>query len=229
VTSVFGFTHRRSSGVSSGPYADANLATHVGDAADAVAENRRRFADRRGLSLDRVVWMDQVHGTAVVVVDGPRMTPPTADALVTATPGLAVVVLVADCVPVVLRADDVVAVVHAGRRGAAEGVVTRAVESMRELGAGQIDADIGPAICGACYEVPPTMQRDVEVLLPGSACDTRSGGSGLDLRAGLVAQLATLDVDAVVSSTCTAEAPHLFSHRRDGVTGRQAAYVMLEQ
>jgi YfiH family protein len=227
VSGVYGFTHRRSSGVSGGPYAEANLATHVGDLAEAVAENRRRFADRRGVASDRVVWMDQVHGTSVAVVDGPRSEPPVADALVTASPGLVLAVLVADCVPVVLLGDDVVGVAHAGRRGAAAGVVLRTVEAMRELGATTIDANLGPAICGDCYEVPAQMQHEVDTDLPGSACSTRAGTPGLDLRAGLARQLEELGIATQVSPTCTAESPHLFSHRRDGVTGRQAAYAML--
>ena len=223
-----GFTHRRSTGVSRPPYDDANLALHVGDDPVAVAENRRQFADRRGVALDRVVWMEQVHGTAVTVVDGPRPEPPVSDALVTATPGLVLAVLVADCVPVLLRADGVVGVAHAGRRGAADGVVVRTVEVMRELGADAIEAELGPAICGGCYEVPAEMQAAVATVLPGSDCLTRAGTPGLDLRAGLSRQLTELGVLVTSSATCTAEAPHLFSFRRDGVTGRQAGYAMLE-
>lgn len=71
------------------------------------------------------------------------------------------------------------------------------------------------------------MRDAVERELPGSACQTRAGTPGLDLRAGLVRQLSELGVEVEVSSTCTAEAPHLFSHRRDNQTGRQAGYAML--
>ena len=224
---VHGFTHRRSSGVSLAPYDDANLALHVGDDAARVAENRRLFAERRGVDVGAVAWMDQVHGADVAVVDAAPVTPPAVDALVTTRPGLLLAVLVADCVPVVLTSERVVAVAHAGRRGAAAGVVARTVERMRELGAGSLHAVLGPAICGQCYEVPEAMRDEVEAALPGAACTTRTGSAGLDLRAGLANQLTALGVAVDVSQTCTAEAPHLFSHRRDGVTGRQAGWAML--
>jgi YfiH family protein len=214
--------------VSRPPYDDANLATHVGDDPAAVQVNRQHFADRRGVDVERVVWMDQVHGVSVAVVDGPRAEPPVADALVTTTPGLVVAVLVADCVPIVFLADGVVGVAHAGRRGAAAGIAVRTVEVMRELGVDEIDAHLGPAICGRCYEVPAAMQAEVEAALPGSACPTSAGTTGLDLRAGLGRQLADIGVNVMSTLTCTAEAPHLFSHRREGVTGRQAGYAVLD-
>lgn len=224
---LHGFTHRRSSGISLAPFDDANLALHVGDDPQRVAENRRRFAERRGVAVESVAWMDQVHGTQVAVVDSVPASAPTADALVTSRPGVLLAVLVADCVPVVLVSDSVVGVAHAGRRGAAGGIVPATLAAMRRLGAGDVLAVLGPAICGSCYEVPEAMQVEVEAALPGSACLTRAGTPGLDLRAGLARQLAALGVVVEVSATCTAEAPHLFSHRRDGVTGRQAGYAML--
>ncbi|GAA4304207.1 hypothetical protein GCM10023148_58220 [Actinokineospora soli] len=89
--------------MSKAPYDSFNLGDHVGDDPDAVAANRARLADELGLGADRVVWMEQVHGRTVGVVDGPRAEPVEAtDALVTAEPGLALVALVADCVPVLL-------------------------------------------------------------------------------------------------------------------------------
>ena len=223
-----GFTHRRSTGVSAPPFDDANLALHVGDDPDAVLRNRALFAERRGVGAEQVAWMDQVHGADVVVVDGPQREVPQADALVTAAPGLLLAVLVADCVPVVLTSERVVGVAHAGRRGAAAGVALTTVAAMRALGAQDIGAALGPAICGACYEVPAAMQAEVEAVLPGSACTTRAGTAGLDLRAGLTRQLVAAGVAVDASTTCTAEAPHLFSHRREGVTGRQAGYAMVE-
>jgi purine-nucleoside/S-methyl-5'-thioadenosine phosphorylase / adenosine deaminase len=224
----------RSGGVSQGPYASFNLATHVGDDPAAVAANRRRLASAAGLPPDHIVWMEQIHGTTVAAVDGPRSAPVEAtDGLVTATPGVAVAVLVADCVPVLLAdpVAGVVAAVHAGRVGAAAGVLPRAVEVLRSLGGDpdRTDALLGPAVCGACYEVPADMQAAVESRLPGSAVRTRAGTTGLDLRAGLARQLAALGVARIVTDPrCTAEDRELFSHRRDGTTGRQAAVAWLE-
>ena len=151
----------------------------------------------------------------------------------TATPGVAVAVLVADCVPVLLSdaVAGVVAAVHAGRVGAAAGVVPRALEAIRSTGGdpARSDALLGPAVCGACYEVPPDLQAAVESRLPGSAVRTRAGTTGLDLRAGLARQLAGLGLDRIVTDPrCTAEDAELYSHRRDGVTGRQAAVAWIE-
>ncbi|CAA9271004.1 MAG: FIG00003370: Multicopper polyphenol oxidase [uncultured Corynebacteriales bacterium] len=224
----------RSGGVSPAPYDSFNLGDHVGDDPAAVAANRRRLAAAAGLAPEHVVWMEQIHGATVTAVDGPRTGPVEAcDGLVTATPGVAVAVLVADCVPVLLAdaGAGVVAAVHAGRVGAAAGVLRRAVERLVELGGdpGRTDALLGPAVCGACYEVPAQMRAAVESRLPGSAVRTRRGTPGLDLRAGLARQLAGLGVAGVVTDPrCTAEDRELFSHRRDGVTGRQAAVAWIE-
>lgn len=227
VVAVHGFTHRRSTGVGRPPFDDANLALHVGDDPARVQENRRLFAERRGADPSSVAWMDQVHGADVLVLDAPPTTPPAVDALVTARPGVLLAVLVADCVPIVVVGDRAVGVAHAGRRGAAAGIASNVVATLRALDDGPLLARLGPAICGGCYEVPDVMRDEVEATLPGSACRTAQGTAGLDLRAGLARQLASLGVEVQMSSTCTAEAPHLFSHRRDGVTGRQAGYALL--
>ena len=223
----------REGGRSRRPFDSFNLSTLVGDDPDAVAANRRRLAEELGLGDGGVVWMEQVHGRTVTVVDGPRDEPAEAtDALVTARQGLAVAALAADCVPVLLGdpVAGVVAAVHAGRVGARIGVVPAAVAAMVEAGASVADIEVllGPAICGRCYEVPPQMQADVEAHLPGSACRTRAGTTGLDLRAGLWEQLAALGVAKIgVDPRCTAEDLSLFSHRREGTTGRLAAIVWL--
>lgn len=225
----------RHGGVSVPPYASFNLGEHVGDHPEAVAANRERLAAGVGLPAQRLVWMQQVHGRAVAVVEGPLPKPvPATDALVTAEPGLAVVVLVADCVPVLLAdpVAKVVGAVHAGRAGAAAGVLAAALEAMQRLGAriDNVEVLVGPSACGQCYEVPAPMQADVAARLPGSACRTRRGTAGLDLRAGLRRQLAAAGVARVgVDPRCTLEDPALYSYRRDGVTGRLAAVTWLEQ
>jgi len=224
----------RAGGRSAAPYDSFNLGDHVGDDPAAVAANRNRLADELGLAPSRVVWMEQVHGRTVTVVDGPLDGPAEAtDALVATVPGLAVVALVADCVPVLLADAEagVVAAVHAGRVGARVGVLTAAVTAMREAGAdpSRMEALLGPSVCGDCYEVPAVMRADVEARLPGSACQTRTGGPGLDLRAGLWRQLADAGVGRIgVDPRCTVEDRTLFSHRRDGTTGRLAAITWCE-
>ncbi|MGW4826783.1 peptidoglycan editing factor PgeF [Amycolatopsis japonica] len=224
----------RAGGASRAPYDTFNLGDHVGDDAGDVYANRKRLATELGLADDRLAWMEQVHGRTVTIVDGSETSAAEAtDALVTAEPGLALVVLVADCVPLLLADAEagVVAAVHAGRVGARVGVVPAAVEAMRSVGAepARTEALLGPAICGDCYEVPADMAADVEKHVPGSACKTRKGTPGLDLRAGLWRQLADLGVGKIgVDPRCTNEDKTLFSFRRDGTTGRIAGITWLD-
>jgi YfiH family protein len=224
----------RAGGASRPPYDTFNLGDHVGDDEGNVYANRKRLAAELGLAEDKLAWMEQVHGRTATTVDGSETRAAEAtDALVTATPGVALVVLVADCVPVLLADAEagVVSAVHAGRVGTRVGVVPAAVEAMREAGAevGRIEALLGPAICGDCYEVPAAMAADVEKHVPGSACKTRQGTPGLDLRAGLWRQLADLGVGKIgVDPRCTNEDKTLFSYRRDGTTGRIAGITWID-
>lgn len=223
----------RRGGASRPPYDSFNLAGGTGDDPVAVAANRRRLATAIGVPPSSVSWMSQVHGDRIEVVDRPRRAAiPDTDALVTGTRGIALVVLVADCVPVLLAdaAAGVVAVAHAGRVGASAGIGERVVDAMVDRGAsvGGIDVLLGPAICGGCYEVPAEMAADVDARLPGSRCRTADGTPGLDIRAGLARQLTDRGVRQVTADPrCTAEDPDLFSYRRDGVTGRQAGVAWL--
>ena len=223
----------RRGGRSASPYDSFNLGDHVGDDPAAVAANRGRVARELAVPEDRLVWMSQVHGTGVAVVDGPQDGPvPATDALVTSTPGLVLCVLVADCVPVLLAdpVAGVVAAVHAGREGLRQGVLPAALSAMAGLGARarHVTALLGPAVCGLDYEVPEAMQAEVARVVPEAAVATRQGTAGLDLRAGVEAVLVRAGIPEVVQDLrCTVEDPTLFSHRRDGVTGRQAGLVWL--
>jgi YfiH family protein len=215
-----------------------NLADHVGDDDAVVAANRARLAELIGLPEQDVVYMEQIHSPNVTEVttellDELEGTPvEVTDALVTTVPGVALVVLTADCVPVLLSDEDagVVAAVHAGRIGARNGIIARTVERMEELGAtpSAVHALLGAAAAGEDYEVPESMAEDVEERLPGSRTTTTAGTPGLDIRAGITRQLLGLGVraiDADPRSTITAE--NFFSYRREGATGRQAAVVWM--
>lgn len=221
--------------MSAPPYASFNLGDHVGDDPVAVAANRQRLASVIGLSSERFVWMEQIHGRTVTVVDGPVTgAVPATDALVTTVPNLALVTLSADCVSVLLSDEEagVVAAAHAGRIGARIGIVPRVLEAMVSLGARpeRIGALLGPAASGRRYEVPAAMRDDVEAHLPGSATRTVDGTPGLDLRAGLRRQLVEAGVAAVAEDPrCTIEDTMLFSHRRDAPTGRIASIIWLEE
>ncbi|OIK29304.1 peptidoglycan editing factor PgeF [Streptomyces malaysiense] len=230
----FAFTDRWG-GVSAAPYEELNLGGAVGDTPGAVAANRELAARSLGLDPARVVWMNQVHGAEVAVVDEPWGTRPVpeVDALVTARRGLALAVLTADCVPVLLAdpVAGVAAAAHAGRPGMVEGVVPATVRAMVELGAApeRIVARTGPAVCGRCYEVPETMRAEVAVVEPTAHAETSWGTPAVDVSAGVHAQLDRLGVcDRAHSPVCTLESRDHFSYRRDRTTGRLAAYVWLD-
>ncbi len=213
----------RSAGVSTGRYAGLNLGAHVDDAPDAVSENRRRLTARLGRP---VVYMDQCHGAQVEVVDGVPEVPPSCDGLVTRSTEVALAVLVADCVPVLLSGTGgVVAAVHAGRPGLVAGVVPRTLEVMRDLGAGEVDAVVGPSVCGRCYEVPAEMRDVAAGVQPVSATVSWTGTPAIDVGAGVVAQLRDAGVEVRWVPGCSRERDDLYSYRRDGPTGRFAGVV----
>lgn len=227
-------TTTRAGGVSAPPFDSFNLGDHVGDEPSAVAANRERLGRELGLGSDRLVWMEQVHGRTVTVVDGPTKDPiPVTDALVTTQRDLGLVVLTADCVPVLLSDEDagVIAAVHAGRVGARIGIIPRVLDAMVAQGAqvSRIGAFLGPAASGRQYEVPAHMQADVERHLPGSASTTVRKTPGLDIRAGIRRQLVDLGVSAVaMDPRCTIEDRTLFSHRRGAPTGRLASVIWID-
>ncbi|MEV5955254.1 peptidoglycan editing factor PgeF [Streptomyces sp. NPDC051987] len=230
----FAFTDRWG-GVSAAPYEELNLGGAVGDDSELVRTNREIAAKSLGLDPGRVVWMNQVHGKDVAVVDEPwgERPVPEVDAVVTARRGLALAVLTADCTPVLL-ADPVagiVAAAHAGRPGMVAGVVPAAVRTMAELGAepARIVARTGPAVCGRCYEVPEAMRAEVAAVEPAAHAETGWGTPAVDVSAGVHAQLARAGVlDRAQSPVCTLESGDHFSYRRDRVTGRLAGYVWLD-
>ncbi|MCH1868283.1 polyphenol oxidase family protein [Nocardioides sp. CFH 31398] len=198
---------------------------------DGFAEALARLEATTGACFAR---MTQVHGDVVHEVaddpgPGPRDDVPTGDGLVTARPGVGLMVRVADCVPVVLAdpGTGALGVAHAGREGVRLGVVTRTVARLRELGAGPgLRAWVGPHVCGSCYEVPVTMRAEVAAVVPATWSTTRQGTPGLDLGAGVVAQLDAAGVDAELVGGCTLEDPAAHSYRRDGAaSGRLAGLV----
>lgn len=230
----FAFTDRWG-GVSAVPYEELNLGGAVGDDPDAVRTNRGLAAKSLGLDPARVVWMNQVHGPDVAVVEEPWGSSeiPSVDAIVTVRRGLALAVLTADCTPVLLAdpVAGVAAAAHAGRPGMVAGVVPAAVRAMVELGAdpARIVARTGPAVCGRCYEVPDAMRAEVAAVEPAAYAETTWGTPAVDVTAGVHAQLERLGVrDREQSPVCTIESGDHFSYRRDRTTGRLAGYVWLD-
>jgi polyphenol oxidase len=177
-------------------------------------------------------WLRQVHGGEVVVVQGSPLTGLAADAQVTTRAGVALAVHTADCGPVALVSPQgVLGVVHAGWRGVQAGVLGAAVEAMRHLGAGQVEAWIGPCIHAECYEFGAAELAALERTLgPTVRGRTADGRPALDLPAAITAALAAVGVEAVErSGACTACDARYFSHRARGEAGRQAMVAWLEQ
>ncbi len=235
-----GFT-RRGGGMSRPPYEGFNLALHVGDAVEAVAANRTALSAELGVP---VVFGRQVHGVralAITAADGVPADPPHqdvaeddgCDALVTTDPGLALGVLVADCVPVLLADAQarVVGVAHAGRVGLLTGVLQQVLAQMSGHGARieRIRVALGPAAGPCCYEVPEEMRAAAAAQIEALFATTSRGTPALDLRAGCHDVLRSSGVTEVQNiGGCTLEDPQSFSYRRGSPTGRFAGVVRLQ-
>ena len=219
----FTFFTDRLGGYSQGDFSSLNLALHVQDDPDLVSQNRDVIASQYGATM----YMNQVHGDDVSIITRIDQQSPTCDALVTATPGITLAVLTADCIPLLLSSHSVVAAVHVGRRGLVNGVARKAVHVMRELGAGTISGKIGPSICGTCYEVDQKTFDEVVLRHPLAKSTTKVGTPSLDLSKALVADLDSLSVACTIDTRCTNEDPNLFSYRKSHRTGRQAGLIRL--
>lgn len=212
----------RVGGVSEGPYESLNVAVKTGDEPGRVVDNRRRLAAALGLAPENVLMGHQVHGAELRSHDGPQRPPLYAevipspidvDAHATDQPGLAPLVMTADCLPVALAGPGGVAMAHGGWRGLAGGILATAAQAVRAEGAA-----IGPGIGPCCYEVGQ------EVLAEFAGLEGVAEGRMLDLPAVARALLGRAGVHEVEDAAiCTSCNPELFySHRRDGErTGRQ--------
>lgn len=221
------FTTRRG-GFSLGPYRSLNLGRFTDDDPDAVARNRGALASGLGV---RFAYARQVHGARVarlleVPADGLPAQP--ADGQATALSGLAPMVLTADCLPIALAGGGAVAMVHAGWRGLAAGVIGEGVRAVRELqedAGAPLHAAIGPGAGVCCYEV----SDDVREVFASYGPEVRRNRN-LDLKAIARRQLEAAGASSIDDvGLCTICSESLFfSHRRDhGVTGRQAGLVWL--
>ncbi|MDQ3662510.1 MAG: polyphenol oxidase family protein [Actinomycetota bacterium] len=212
------FTNR-TGGVSAAPYHSLNLAAWGGDDPAVVAQNRARAAEAVGFDNTRLALCRQVHGTDVrEIVRGEAGVLGEADVLVVREPGPVAGILTADCAPVVVWGESGAAVLHGGWRGLAAGVVERGAAAV-----GAHAAWVGPCIRACCYAVGPEV---VDAF--------RSGGlpvadeNHVDPGAAAEAALRKAGVGRIAdSAVCTGCDPSYFSYRREGVTGRQGAFVGL--
>jgi len=237
--SVGVLTTTRQGGVSGAPYDDGvgggglNLGTHVGDGADIVARNRALL--RQQLPSEPL-WLTQVHGTGVIHAD---MSPTSteADACITAQPEQVCAIMTADCMPVLLADSraQVVGAAHAGWRGMASGVLQATVNAMRERGADQIVAWLGPGIGPNAFEVGQDVLQAFEPWATGhsafKAIEARPGKLFADLPALAKVILASVGVSNVAGGQhCTLSDPaRFYSFRRDRITGRMATMIWIKR
>jgi purine-nucleoside/S-methyl-5'-thioadenosine phosphorylase / adenosine deaminase len=191
------------------------------DAGDPRSDERarRRFEAVIG-SPRRWAWANQVHGSTVLIPDRPGQAG-DADALLTDDRGIVLLVATADCVPVVIEGERSTAMIHAGWRGMAQGVVAAGVEAMRDAGDRPLRAAIGPSIGPCCYEVGPEV---LDALAPCHAVTTW-GTPSVDLWAAAAAQLDGLELWR--AEVCTFTNQEYLSYRRDGTTRRQVSVTWL--
>jgi len=233
---VHGFTDREG-GVSPGPFASLNLGGRIGDDPTNVQLNRRAVLDTLGHSGSNLVSLRQVHGDQVVEVSHMAGRSIQADALWTRDRRAVISALVADCVPLLI-ADQrarAVAAVHAGWRGTRQRIGARMVERLDAAGFGLADlrVAIGPAVGPCCFAIGSDVADALRAAFPeaGDAIRHRSDGAlvadlwALNRLCLIEAGLAPGQID--VLRVCTSCTPTLFSHRRDGTTGRQAGVIAL--
>ncbi|NTX79928.1 polyphenol oxidase [Serratia proteamaculans] len=221
----------RHGGVSLPPYDALNLGTHVGDEAQAVAGNRQRLVE--GADLPQMpVWLEQVHGTRVVRLDGQTPADLQADAVYSNVPGQVCAVMTADCLPVLFcsQAGDEVAAAHAGWRGLCNGVLEQTLSAFAAE-PGSITAWLGPAIGPQQFEVGPEVRAAfIAVDDAAAAAFTPLGDKFLaDIYLLARQRLQRAGIHAIYGGDrCTvSEISHFFSYRRDGITGRLASLIWL--
>ena len=210
------FISDRFGGVSKPPYHELNIALHVGDDPAAVAKNRKLLFEKAG--IEDAVFMNQIHSCNIQYVD--HICTPTCDGLITDRPNLPLAVMSADCYGVLLFDEQkgVIAALHAGRKGAMGGIVTKALEMMQnDFGAKRMQAVISPGIGVCCYEVGEEILTSVNKRY--------IQGKHLNIKKMIVDQLREFGVEYHDYGICTACSKNYYSYRREGVTGRFASII----
>jgi len=234
---VFAGTTTRQGGVSVAPYDSLNLGDHVGDSADAVANNRSLLKQRCNLPAEPV-WLKQVHGTAVVNAAAVNDIP-VADASYSHQSNSVCAVMTADCLPLLLcdQAGSVVAAVHAGWRGLADGVIEATIKEM-DVTASKLMAWLGPAIGSKVFEVGDEVRQQFIDVDPqaveafqSSELSSTQGRWLADIYLLARQRLASLGLEQVYGGHCCTytDAERFYSYRRDGVTGRMASLIWLDK
>ena len=222
----------RSGGVSEPPYNSLNVAYHVGDRPADIMTNHKLLANAVGYDFKKLVFMNQIHSNEVVIIDEESFEVPSCDALVTDLPNTPLMVMSADCAPL-LMADGtrgVIAAIHTGRVGAFGNIVTNVIRTMQEhygCEPDNIEVAAGPRICASCYEVSQKEIDEAVGLGYSFACNQRH----LDIDAVLKHQLLECGIQEEhidflpYCTKCASD--EFFSYRAEGVTGRNASVIVL--
>lgn len=231
----------RHGGQSQAPYDSLNLAFHVGDCAQDVAQNRQILLQSLGLSDRELVAMEQLHGNNIIVLDLnveiPRNSPPQGDCLLSNRDDVALLVMVADCNPILLYdpVRDVFGVVHAGRKGVELGILPAALHKMcAHFGCSMRDiiGFVGASIRSCCYEVGADVGKNFAQQTTAQSLVWRGGRVFVDMLAALQMQWqksGCLAQNLIIDTHCSACCEDYFSYRRQGICGRFGIVVAKKQ
>jgi len=218
---------------------DANLAFHVNDNKIKVIHNHKNLSQKHHYDLQSLIHMKQIHSNKVLEVQTEHNfdNPPTCDALITNKPNTPLMVMVADCSPIIFYDDKTktIAVAHAGRAGAFHNIVKNVIDAFKnDFGANisEIVVSIGPAICQSCYEVGSEIFEEAQQLNLEYALLNDNGKYYLDIRKILITQLLKLGVqkeNLEVSAECSScNTKDYYSYRKEGSTGRFCGLIVLK-
>ena len=235
------FFTTRLGGVSTAPFDTNNLAFHVGDTPEDVIKNHQKLANDAGYHYHDLIHMQQIHSDKVVIVDPKKdhfKTPPLCDALITNQTNIPLMVMTADCTPILIyeHVNQVIAVVHAGRAGAFQSIVTQTIQTMQHSFNSQLEnihVILGPSIGACCYEVGEEIAIESQKLGFGFAITQKKAHYFLDVNAIILKELLNLGIkkehieDLKICNACQNNT--YFSYRADQQqTGRMAGVLMLK-
>ncbi len=227
----------RHGGVSPKPYDTLNLALHTGDNPVNVLKNRTIVAEKYGYLAENLIYMEQTHSDNIHIVEHAGYNKiDNCDALITTQKNIPLMVMVADCIPVMIYdpVHEVIAAVHAGRNGTFQQIAAKTLQTMQEkfdTSFHEVLVALGPSIHSCCYEVGADLADIAKKSFGEKYIQTRKGKQYLDLQQMNFDQLASLGVPEAnieISAICTSCNQNYFSYRRDGITGRFAGIIKLK-
>ena len=227
----------RNGGKSSKDYNSLNLAFHVNDNKDIVLQNHKILSDQMSYNLNSLAHMKQIHSNIVKIVDKKDNfnTSYECDALVTKLTNTPLMIMSADCTPLLFsdKTKAVIAVAHAGRAGAVKNIVKNTLDTMRDnffCKSEDIEVDLGPAICQDCYEVGKEIAHELEATPYNFSIKEENKKFFLDINSILIYQLEKEGIININNpKVCTSCDQNYFSYRRDNITGRQAGIILIKE